>query len=580
MLKRAWILALCLAPLSRGADEPAVFHVNSQLVEVDIVVDGKHGPAANLTKNDFTILDNGKPQQISLFSVQSLTTRNSAAAQSTPRPSPLAPGVVSNRLTQTGDEPASPTVILWDALNTETSDQAWVRSQVIKYLQTARPGDPVAVYILVKNLRVIQDFTADPLPLMQALRRTNAEQSADLSAPDLTDLQGQISTQLGGGGGTSALPGSAAASAMAAQSAALAILQTNAQAAAGEMTDYALRDQVYITQAALEAIAEHLSGLPGRKKLVWISGSFPAIPPTQRSNLGLTSNEYLDFTPQIKHAIQALNGANVAVYPIDPRGLATGVASASTRPSLHDTSGALGPAALTATGIDTMELLAGGTGGQAFYASNDAAGAIKTIMDDGQVIYRLGFYPADEKMDGSYHTLSVKVDRKENQVGDVRARKGYFALDAKNSANGHWRDRLSESMQNPLEATQLGLRASATPVKGAAGVYQLEVTLDLDGVHLEHQHLDHQSARWVASLAFGTLVTPPVSTKGTLETIRISLTENKLKAALKDGYVLRRKVVTGDQPMNLRVAIEDPSTGVIGSVSVPFDQPPAAQPGP
>ena len=89
-------------------------------------------------------------------------------------------------------------------------------------------------------------------------------------------------------------------------------------AAAGEMTDYALRDQVYITQAALEAIAEHLSGLPGRKKLVWISGSFPAIPPTQRSNLGLTANEYLDFGPQINHAIRALNGANVAVYPIDP----------------------------------------------------------------------------------------------------------------------------------------------------------------------------------------------------------------------------------------------------------------------
>jgi hypothetical protein len=58
------------------------------------------------------------------------------------------------------------------------------------------------------------------------------------------------------------------------------------------------------------------------------------------------------------------------------------------------------------------------------------------------------------------------------------------------------------------------------------------------------------------------------------------LTENKLKAALKTGYVLRRKVVTGEQPVNLRVAIEDPSTGVIGSVSVPFDQPSAAQPGP
>ena len=100
------------------------------------------------------------------------------------------------------------------------------------------------------------------------------------------------------------------------------------------MTDYALRDQVYITQAALEAIAEHLSGLPGRKKLVWISGSFPAISPSGRSSLsGGTLNEYLDFTPQIKHSIEALNGANVAVYPIDPRGITTGVVAASKGPT-------------------------------------------------------------------------------------------------------------------------------------------------------------------------------------------------------------------------------------------------------
>jgi VWFA-related protein len=215
---------------------------------------------------------------------------------------------------------------------------------------------------------VIQDFTDDPFPLRQAVRRTNAEQSADLSAPDLADLQGQIATAFLGTGAVGP-----AAGAVAAQNAAMTLLQTMAQAAAGEMTDFALRDQVYITQAALEAIAEHLSGLPGRKKLVWISGSFPTIPPTQRSNLGLTGNEYLDFSPQINHAIRALNGANVAVYPIDPRGVTTGVVSASTRPfqtgpngmvtASASVAGTLAPGALTAPGIDTMNLLAGGTGG-------------------------------------------------------------------------------------------------------------------------------------------------------------------------------------------------------------------------
>ena len=103
MIKLGWILPLSLATLGWAADEPSVFRVNTQLVEVDVVVDGKHGPAANFTKNDFTILDNGKPQQIALFSVQSSAARRRGA-----KASPLAPGVVSNRLTRTGEEPAQP----------------------------------------------------------------------------------------------------------------------------------------------------------------------------------------------------------------------------------------------------------------------------------------------------------------------------------------------------------------------------------------------------------------------------------------------------------------------------------------
>ncbi len=567
MLKRRWIATLFLAAVCWASEEPPIFHVNTQLVEVDVVVRGKGGPVTGLTKNDFTVLDNGKPQQISVFSVRSSNGKDSAKL------TPLPAGVVSNRLTRSGDEPGNPTVILWDALNTETADQAWVRNQVISYLRSSRPGDPIAVYILIRNLRIIQDFTDDSAPLILALSRTNSEQSADLSAPSLADLQSQVGLALMGSG---APPGSEAAAQFAATNAAMQQLNTYAQAAGGEMTDYALRDQVYITQAALEAIAEHLSGLPGRKKLVWISGSFPTIPPTQRSNIGLTTNEYLDFSPQIEHAVRALNGANVAVYPIDPRGIATGAVSASTGPTQLApggavpaaalTAGALSPGSLTAPGIDTMNLLAGGTGGQATYATNDASGAMKAVMEDGEVTYRLGFYPSDEKLDGSYHTISVKVARKGQGIGEVRARKGYFAIDAKNSDNGHWRDRLNETMMNPLEATQLGLRASAVPVAGSPGEYQMSLTLDLDGLHLERA----ADGKWVAAIALGTLFGPSESTKGSLETIRISLTEAKLRAALQNGYELRRKVAAGILKGELHVVVEDAATGALGSVRVPL----------
>jgi len=555
-----WIPALLLGAACWASEEPPVFHVNTQLVEVDVVVHGKNGPVADLTKNDFTILDNGKPQQVSLFEV------HSSAAGPVPanKPKPLAPGTVSNRLTRTGEEPASPTVVLWDALNTETADQAWVRTQVIKYLLTAPPGDPIAVYILVKNLKVIQDFTDDPRVLMLALSKTNAEQSADLSAPSLADLQSQVGIALMAVGGP---PGSAAAAQFSAMNAALEQLNMAAQAAGGEMTDYALRDQVYITQAALEAIAEHLSGLPGRKKLVWISGNFPAINVNQRTRNGAPLTEVLDFSPQINHAVQALNGANVAVYPMDPRGAASGALSASARGQQSYSAGALANASLTAPGIDTMNLLAGGTGGEAFYATNDASGAINTIVHDGEVTYRLGFYPAENKLDGAFHSLSVKVAHKSGEsISDVRSRKGYFALDARNSADGRWRERLTESMQNPLSATQLGLRASMVPIEGTTGAYELELILDLEGLHFEHQ----PNGRWVGAIVLGTQFSPQESTKGSMETIRLSLTDDRLREGLMNGYRLRRKVITGTANGELHVVVEDAATGALGSVRVPL----------
>ncbi len=555
---------LCFAAVSVAQDgpkpDPNVFRVNTQLVEVDVVVHSKTGPVSDLKKEDFTILDNGKQQTISVFSVQS---RNRRTTQS----SALPPGVVSNRLTQTGDEPPPATVVLWDALNTEMQDQAWVQNEVKQYLRTMNPGDPVAVYILVKTLRVVQDFTDDPIRLIQALERKGAEQSADLSAPDLTDLVSQINNPLlsalsGGNPGPPTTPGGpASAPANPNEAPSLAGLQNLAANTAAEMTDYALRDRVYITQAALEAIAEHLSGLPGRKKLAWISAGFPGLTLDSRNRVSGTQIEVQDFGPQINHAIRALNGANVAVYPIDPRGVTTGSSGASSR-----SFGTLGSGSgLTAPGIDTMNLLAGGTGGEAFYATNDAAGAIKTVMEDDRVIYRLGFYPVDQKLDGSYHALSVKIARKSADRVILRARKGYFAVDAKASDNGHWREVLNESMQNPLEATRIGLRASALPLEGQPGVYRLEVTLNLDDLHLEHQ-----KDRWVAKLAFGTLLLPSESMKGSIETIQLSLTEDRLRASLKNGYSLRRKLVAGDASGRLRVVLEDASTGAIGSVSVPI----------
>src|SRR5689334_19615122 len=109
------------------AQDSQPIRVNTQLVQVDVVVRSHAGPIADLKQNDFTLFDNGKEQKIAFFTVQTPAQRANA-----PR-SPLPAGVVSNRVNRAGSEPAGATVLLWDALNTEMQDQTWVRGQVMKY---------------------------------------------------------------------------------------------------------------------------------------------------------------------------------------------------------------------------------------------------------------------------------------------------------------------------------------------------------------------------------------------------------------------------------------------------------------
>ena len=285
-------------------------------------------PVRGQTNNDFTILDSGKPQTIATFGVRSAMHSSSSSS----KPEPLPAGTVSNRLNNRGEEAGGATVILWDMLNTETQDQSYVRTQVLKYLRTLTEGDPVALYALVKELRVVQDFTDDPARLIRAVSGLGPEQSLNLTTADLTDLVNQINNPIMAALNPPAQSGATSQSQAVAQAQTMAQMQVMAQNTAAELTDYALRDRAFVTANSLAAIAWHLAGLPGRIKLVWISGSFPGLTIDQRVQVGFINNQtnapnstvaIQNFGTDIDLAIRKLNEANVAVYPIDPRGLKT-----------------------------------------------------------------------------------------------------------------------------------------------------------------------------------------------------------------------------------------------------------------
>ncbi|MGH9648372.1 MAG: VWA domain-containing protein, partial [Bryobacteraceae bacterium] len=524
-----WTILIGLAGLM-AAQEPSSFRVNTRLVEVDVVVRSKAGAVTGLTKNDFRILDNGRPQNIATFSVRSSSAKSSAA--------PLPPHAISNRVSRSGEEPVAATVILLDRLNTEVADQAYFTKEMLKYIKTMQPGEHVAIYTLLKSLRILQDFTDDPQHLLLAASKAGAQQSVSLASSDESALKALSSGLLNDG-------------------------LTNELSANGivEMEGAEKKNRALLTSAALEDIARHLRGLPGRKKLVWVSGGFPI------GALEGNTRHDDDFGAETAHAVRALNNGNVAVYAIDPRGLVAYGTNPPLRPPNKSTGQSLfaqvqrpDPIGLNAPNIASINLFASGTGGRAIYATNDLVRAIKTVMEDDVVVYTIGFYPTEQKMDGSFHKLSVKVRR---QGVEVHHRQGYLADDTKIFTPRQRREAMTDAIQNPLDSTELGLRATIAAISGRPGFYKLELTLNVNELHLEHI-----KNRWVGEIDFGTHFSQALDFKGTYETIRLSLTEDRLRQTLKDGFVFRREI--NSEPGELRVVVQDRSTGSIGSVRIPI----------
>jgi VWFA-related protein len=133
-----------------------MLRVSSRLVLVNVVVHDKVGkPVRDLAAKDFTVLDEGRLQTIEEFMAVSAPPTATSSI-------PVLPiNNFTNRIEQRTGETTTATVILLDALNTTFSDTAYVRGQVVKFLQQLQPTDHVARYGLGRQVYVLHEFTQD-----------------------------------------------------------------------------------------------------------------------------------------------------------------------------------------------------------------------------------------------------------------------------------------------------------------------------------------------------------------------------------------------------------------------------------
>jgi VWFA-related protein len=488
------------------ADLNTVLRTSTRLVQVNVIVHDKNAPVANLTKDDFILTDRGRPRKIDVFSVES--TAGSAKSAD-----PLPPNTFSNRQTGAGSAPPNVVIVLLDGRNTRFEDQANAKRQLIRFLAGVDPKDRIAIYTFSNKLRVLCDFTDSPEARQKILAKFRGSTGSDVidAHPDPSNTGDAIIDQF--------------------------VDQSNLTFANAAQSDSAAA-----TLGAFAAIAGHVADLPGRKTLVWLTGSLPM---------------------SLAGAAKAFNRANLAVYPVDARGLVgmpgslTAFApSARTPPSV---------AAFRPAGLQTMQELADRTGGRAFYNANDLSGAIRTALEDSSTTYTLGFYLDSQSLDGKFHELKVQVSR---PGLSVRYKREYLAAKEAPAPADESERNLSNALESPLESSNVPLEATV----GANGEsLKISWTIDVHNLQLQQEgdvsngavnvfFVQKDETGKVLDMAQEAYDVHVRLKKGDYESyLRTKMTHSKVLELKKDAKTLR-------------ILVADRTNGAVGSLIVPLSK--------
>lgn len=501
----AWVLSLGVLTLS--AQEPQLtFRTATRLIEVEVVVTDSRGrPVRGLTRDDFTITEDRVPQEISVFHIAGQPAAPAPASANPPSPTRF-----SNQPAATGMR----TLILIDRINASDESQWHARNHVDRYLGRMGPDDSVALYVLGgTSITALHGFSSDSASLRRALDRFTARTTGEYDAStEQPDRSGTLGVWL-------ADPGAAA-------------------------SEFFLRRRQFATFDALELIAEHLSGIAGRKNLVWISEAFP-----------IPMEGDPEFMFRMRRSARALSDAQVALYSVDARGLVGAMRLHAGKGSFPSHYGIVG-------NVETMQFYADETGGRAYAHTNDLAHSIGRAVDDSRQTYVLGYRSTNLTLDGNYRSIAVKVARKGLIV---RHRRGYWANVPRTDRKGR-EEALRAVLQRPLAAT--GVRLSAEPSLDPATL-QLDLKLQVDPASLS---LERDGDRWIGTLDLLVAEVTAAGRATILEqrSLDLALTEEERDRARDAGLPITVTTRITGELRELRIVVRDPEAGAAGSLSVPL----------
>lgn len=453
-MKRAILAVVLAARLGIGQQSPPIltkgnftFTSTTQLVTVNVSVKDKQGnPIEGLKASDFTVLEDGKPQKLSVFEYQRLEEAalpSPALRRTEPAAgvNPAAGRIATAKAGEVKYKDRRLLVLFFDQASMPVGDQMRAQKAALKFLDTQMTkADVVAVMTFATDLRVVQDFTSDRDLLTQVVKKIGVGETgmADGSAGDDTEADtGDAFTQ---------------------DASEFNIFNTDRKL------------------AALESAVKMLASLPEKKALVYFASGM--------------SRTGIDNQAQLRATINAAIRSNVAFYPVDARGL---VASA---PIGDATKGLPGGRAMYSGSSqrtqlsnlqnqqETLDTLASDTGGKALLDNNDLSLGIVEAQKAISSYYILGYYSSNTALDGRYRRIKVTIARRLSAKLDYRS--GYFAAkEFKNFTSSDRERQLQEALMLGDPVTDLTLAAEVNYFRQGKDRYFVPVAVKIPGTDIE-----------------------------------------------------------------------------------------------
>jgi len=544
------------SPEMETKEGPAKFSSRVNLVPVTVVVRDRNGHAVgNLAKDDFRLLDNGKPQVISRFNVEKPGTpvvlqKEAGDLEPQPENQPPQPG-------------AAPLILadhfvayLFDDVHAKFEDLARARDAAAKVISTSmRPSDRAAIY--TTSGQVMLDFTGDQAKLRETLARLRPASLTggvghSLECPDISFY---LADRIVNGNDPQAI-GIALINYQACSSNPYATSQEVVMIA-----QRALHDGEHETRVAASVISQivrRLTAMPGQRSLVLASPGF-FVPFADQQ----------DITEIVNRAIRS----NVIISSLDVRGLWTLAAYDSSTP------GAVGgPAVITMlnqymqeesqAAEFVLEDLAHSTGGDWFHNNNDLGDGFRRLALAPEFIYVLGFTPENLKSDGKYHKLQVTL--RDPKGVTLQVRKGYYAPRRESDAADQAKQDLEDAVfsREVIKDIPLQLHTQFFRSGDADASLSVVAQLDIKSLHYKKNEGRNKDTLTIVSALFdlnGNYIS------GEQKTIDLRLKDETLEKRLDSGIKIKTSFPVKVGSYVLRVVVRDSEGQMMASDNTAVD---------